>query len=43
MLEAQDIQSLLLVPMMDRGVLLGFLGFDAVREEKVWTDERSPC
>lgn len=37
--EMQQIRSVLLVPMIDRGVAIGFLGFDAVREEKAWNDE----
>ncbi len=37
--EAQDIQSVLLVPMMSRGKAIGFLGFDAVRAPKGWSDE----
>lgn len=42
LLQAQDIQSLLVVPVNLRGALWGFLGFDAVRMERVWTaaDER---
>ncbi|MDI6772223.1 MAG: GAF domain-containing protein [bacterium] len=38
-LEAQGIQSVLVVPLMTGGDLAGFLGFDAVRTEKTWTDE----
>ncbi|MDQ7839494.1 MAG: GAF domain-containing protein [bacterium] len=38
-LEAQGIQSVLVVPLMARGRLAGYLGFDAVRTEKAWTDE----
>ncbi len=35
----QGIRSVLLVPMIDRGVAIGFLGFDTVREEKAWNEE----
>jgi diguanylate cyclase (GGDEF)-like protein/PAS domain S-box-containing protein len=42
LLEAQDIRSLLVVPVNLRGRLWGFLGFDAVRRDRSWTtaDER---
>lgn len=33
------IQALIVVPMVDRGSLIGFLGFDAVRSEKTWSDD----
>lgn len=36
--EMQGIRSVLLVPMIDRGVAIGFLGFDAVHEEKAWNE-----
>lgn len=35
--QSQDIQSLLAVPMTYQEQVVGFLGFDAVRQEKVWT------
>ncbi|MEM9542703.1 MAG: PAS domain S-box protein [Cyanobacteria bacterium P01_E01_bin.42] len=35
--ESQEIQSLLCIPMSDRGQIVGFVGFDAVREQKTWT------
>lgn len=35
--EAESIQSLVVVPMVHAGVLTGFLGFDAVREERDWS------
>lgn len=37
--EAQAIQSLVVVPMESAGNLVGFLGFDAVRELRVWTGD----
>jgi PAS domain S-box-containing protein len=37
-LEAQNILSLLIVPMASAGRLIGFLGFDAVRERRSWTE-----
>ncbi|MEA5471939.1 PAS domain S-box protein, partial [Spirulina sp. 06S082] len=36
-LEPQEIQSLLCVPMSYRGKFVGFVGFDAVRDRKRWT------
>lgn len=38
-LEAQDIQSLVVVPLVYKHSLAGFIGFDAVHEEKRWRDE----
>lgn len=38
-LEAQGVQSLLVVPMVDGNTLRGFLGFDSVRREKRWAAE----
>jgi PAS domain S-box-containing protein len=38
-LQMQDIQSLILVPMICSGNFTGFLGFDSVRREKVWKKE----
>lgn len=41
-LQRQDIRSLLVVPfsLKDDGFANGFLGFDAVREKKAWTDQQ---
>ena len=36
---AQDIQSLISVPMVSQGETIGLVGFDAVREARTWTDE----
>jgi len=36
-LEAQGVQSLVVVPLMAEGRLMGYLGFDAVREPRIWT------
>ena len=38
-LEAQSIQSLLAVPMVANGHLLGFIGLDSVRKRRIWVDE----
>jgi signal transduction histidine kinase/ActR/RegA family two-component response regulator len=38
-LQAQGIQSILIVPMIYGGALIGFLGFDSVRAEKRWAEE----
>jgi transcriptional regulator with GAF, ATPase, and Fis domain len=39
MLEEQDIQSLIVVPMTYKDRLMGFVGFDSVKLEKTWTNE----
>ncbi|HIK10553.1 MAG TPA: PAS domain S-box protein [Oscillatoriaceae cyanobacterium M33_DOE_052] len=36
---ARQVKSALLVPMQSRGQLLGFIGFESVREEKNWPEE----
>ncbi|MBT7013111.1 MAG: EAL domain-containing protein, partial [Planctomycetes bacterium] len=41
-LEAQEIQSILVVPLHARSGCLGFLGFDAVREARVWPEDILP-
>jgi len=38
-LKAQDIQSIVLVPMLYKNHLQGFLGFDSVKSRKKWNDE----
>jgi PAS domain S-box-containing protein len=38
-LEAQDIQSLVVVPMVYEKELVGFIGFDAVREPMDWSED----
>jgi len=35
-LEQQDIQSLILIPLVSGNVPFGYIGFDAVREERQW-------
>jgi diguanylate cyclase (GGDEF)-like protein/PAS domain S-box-containing protein len=35
-LEAGDVKSLLIVPMVDQSRLLGFIGFESVHEERAW-------
>lgn len=37
--QAQNIQSLIVVPIICRGSLVGFTGFDSVREKKLWSEE----
>ncbi len=37
-LRSQSIKSLIVVPMSYCGNLLGFLGFDSVQEEKIWSE-----
>jgi len=39
LLESQDIQSLLALPILAGGDFLGFIGFDAVRGEHAWQEE----
>lgn len=36
--EDQDIKSLITVPILSAGEVIGFLGFDAVRSEKLWAE-----
>ncbi len=36
--KAQDIRSLLSIPLMKNGIVYGFVGLDAVKEKKVWTE-----
>ena len=33
------IKSLISIPLVNKGVVLGYLGFDSVREEKQWTED----
>jgi two-component sensor histidine kinase len=37
--EAEDIKTLINVPIMLRSEMIGFLGFDAVRKRKVWSSD----
>ncbi|MEA2102437.1 MAG: PAS domain S-box protein [Thermodesulfobacteriota bacterium] len=37
MFEAQDIKSLVLVPLVSHGTVTGFMGFDSVTREKQWS------
>jgi PAS domain S-box-containing protein len=39
LLEPQGIRSLVTLPLTQGGRCLGFVGFDAVRSERIWTDE----
>lgn len=38
-LEPQGVKSIITVPMLDHGELIGFVGFDSVREYHVYTDK----
>ena len=38
-LETQEVQSILIVPMVAEGLLIGLVGFDSVREPKTWSDD----
>jgi diguanylate cyclase (GGDEF)-like protein/PAS domain S-box-containing protein len=38
--KSQSIQSLLSIPMTKNGTVFGFLGLDAVREKKTWTENQ---
>jgi PAS domain S-box-containing protein len=38
-LEAQDIKSVLVIPLLTSNSLIGFLGFDSVAQAKTWQDE----
>ena len=37
--QARGIRSIIVIPMVLRKSLVGFLGFDAVRNTKIWTDD----
>ncbi|MBI4831176.1 MAG: PAS domain S-box protein [Candidatus Lindowbacteria bacterium] len=37
--QLEGIQSLICVPMISRGRVIGFVGFDSVRQEKTWDEE----
>lgn len=37
--EREGIQSLVIVPMVHRGSIRGYLGFDSVRKQKNWSDD----
>lgn len=39
LLEAQDVETVIAVPLIDGERCLGFVGFDAVGEGRVWADE----
>ena len=38
-MQRQDIQSLVLVPMVRRGAVVGFIGFDSVRVARTWPED----
>jgi diguanylate cyclase (GGDEF)-like protein/PAS domain S-box-containing protein len=38
---AQNIKSLLIVPLFNSGTLLGFIGFDSVRSHKSWSEDEA--
>ncbi|MCX6067672.1 MAG: ATP-binding protein, partial [Chloroflexi bacterium] len=38
-LEAQSVQSVLVVPLVSRNTLVGFFGFDAVTKQRVWSPD----
>ncbi len=37
--QCEGIQSLVCVPMIRRGTMIGFIGLDSVQRERVWTDD----
>ncbi len=37
--QSQDIRSVVVVPLVSGGELIGFLGFDAVRERRSWSED----
>ena len=39
LLESQGTQSVLAAPLVDRGRLAGFIGFDSIRSERLWSDD----
>jgi PAS domain S-box-containing protein len=38
-LMTQNIQSLIILPIVVSGVLIGYVGFDSIRNKKIWTEE----
>lgn len=38
-LAAQQIQSILIFPLMVDGAFMGFVGFDSCKEERIWTEQ----
>ncbi|UNC93421.1 HD domain-containing phosphohydrolase [Candidatus Contubernalis alkaliaceticus] len=38
-LQEQDIKSVLVVPIVSNNKVMGFMGFDAVKSNKIWTEE----
>jgi len=38
--KSQDIRSLLSIPMIKNGIVFGFIGLDAVKEKKIWTENQ---
>jgi signal transduction histidine kinase len=38
-MQGQNIQSLILVPLVYRGAAVGFVGFDSVRRERTWSED----
>jgi diguanylate cyclase (GGDEF)-like protein/PAS domain S-box-containing protein len=38
-LEEQGVQSVLAAPLVDQGRLAGFIGFDSIRSERLWSDD----
>ncbi len=40
LLELQGIKTVISIPMMLENICIGFVGFDAVKEKKVWTDNQ---
>ena len=39
LLEAQNIISILIIPLFDNETFLGFIGFDDCKNERIWSDE----
>lgn len=41
MLESQNIKSILIIPMISSNQLIGWLGFDSVKEERIWQKDET--
>ena len=39
LMESAGVKSLILNPLVSRGSLIGCIGFDSIRKEKIWSDE----
>ena len=43
LLQRQGTHSVLAVPLVDQGRLVGFIGFDSINTERLWSDDHLSC